>query len=29
MVNGTPTIYLDGKKDDTKRSYRKFIKESK
>lgn len=29
MVNGTPTIYLDGKKDDTKRNYRKFIKESK
>jgi thiol:disulfide interchange protein DsbC len=29
MVNGTPTIYLDGKKDDTKRSYRKFMKESK
>ena len=29
MVNGTPTIYLDGKKDDTKRLYRKFIKESK
>ena len=29
MVNGTPTIYLDGKKDDTKRMYRKFIKESK
>ncbi|WP_263832974.1 DsbA family protein [Sulfurospirillum oryzae] len=29
MVNGTPTIYLDGKKDDTKRAYRKFIKESK
>lgn len=29
MVNGTPTIYLDGKKDDTKRTYRKFIKESK
>lgn len=29
MVNGTPTIYFDGKKDDTKRSYRKFIKESK
>lgn len=29
MINGTPTIYLDGKKDDTKRAYRKFIKESK
>lgn len=29
MINGTPTIYLDGKKDDTKRTYRKFIKESK
>ena len=29
MVNGTPTVYLDGKKDDTKRMYRKFIKESK
>jgi len=29
MVNGTPTVYLDGKKDDTKRSYRKLMKESK
>jgi len=29
MINGTPTVYLDGKKDDTKRSYRKFMKESK
>ncbi|WP_333804295.1 DsbA family protein [Sulfurospirillum sp.] len=29
MVNGTPTIYFDGKKDDTKRTYRNFIKESK
>ena len=29
MVNGTPTIYFDGKKDDTKRSYRNFIKETK
>ena len=29
MVNGTPTVYLDGKKDDAKKTYRKFIKESK
>lgn len=29
MVNGTPTIYLDGKKDDTKKVYKTFIKESK
>lgn len=29
MVNGTPTVYFDGKKDDTKRNYRKFMKESK
>ena len=29
MVNGTPTIYIDGKKDDSKKSYKKFIKESK
>ena len=29
MVNGTPTIYFDGKKDDSKRSYRNFIKETK
>jgi len=29
MVNGTPTVYLEGKKDDTKRSYRKLMKESK
>jgi len=29
MVNGTPTIYLNGKKDDTKTSYRKLIKEKK
>ena len=29
MVNGTPTVYLDGKKDDTKRNYRKLMKESK
>lgn len=29
MVNGTPTIYFNGKKDDTKISYRKLIKEKK
>jgi len=29
MVNGTPTIYFDGKKDDTKHLYRNFLKESK
>lgn len=29
MVNGTPTIYLNGKKEDEKRSYRKLIKEKK
>lgn len=29
MVGGTPTIYLNGKKDDEKRSYRKLIKEKK
>ncbi len=29
MVNGTPTIYLDGKKDDSKKAYQKFMKESK
>lgn len=29
MVNGTPTIYFDGKKDETKHQYRKFLKESK
>jgi len=29
MVNGTPTIYFDGKKDETKHLYRQFLKESK
>lgn len=29
MVNGTPTIYVNGKKDDEKTSYRKLIKEKK
>ena len=29
MINGTPTIYLNGKKDETKTSYRKLIKEKK
>ena len=29
MINGTPTIFLDGKKDDSKKAYQKFIKESK
>ena len=29
MINGTPTVYLDGKNDETKRSYRNFIKEKK
>lgn len=29
MINGTPMIYIDGKKDDTKRSYKTYIKEKK
>jgi len=29
MINSTPTIYLNGKKDDEKTSYRKLIKEKK
>jgi len=29
MINATPTIYLNGKKDDEKTSYRKLIKEKK
>jgi protein-disulfide isomerase len=29
MVNGTPTIYFDGKKDDTKHAYKALMKESK
>lgn len=29
MINGTPTIYLNGKKDETKTGYRKLIKEKK
>lgn len=29
MVNATPTIYIDGKKDDTKKVYKTFMKESK
>jgi len=29
MINSTPTVYLNGKKDDEKTSYRKLIKEKK
>ncbi len=29
MINGTPTIYLNGKKDDTRTNYKKLIKEQK
>jgi len=29
MINGTPMIFIDGKKDDTKRSYKTYIKEKK
>ena len=29
MINGTPTIYLDGKKDASKHAYKTFMKESK
>lgn len=29
MVNGTPIVYLNGKKDESKRMYRNFIKEAK
>lgn len=29
MVNGTPTVYLNGKKDENKKTYKKLIKESK
>lgn len=29
MINGTPTIFLNGKKDDTRTNYKKLIKEKK
>ncbi|MDD2383793.1 MAG: DsbA family protein [Sulfurospirillaceae bacterium] len=29
MINGTPTVYLNGKKDISKRQYREMIKEAK
>ncbi|MDD3325288.1 MAG: thioredoxin domain-containing protein [Sulfurospirillaceae bacterium] len=29
MVRGTPTVYIDGKKDETRAMYKKFMKESR